>query len=90
MLEQARTQRQQKEQYSALARRIHAYPSRADTQDEITRLNEEITGLKRQSSEVGDALEQRAKKFAAFTHALHDIQMLLAESEATPAAGAES
>lgn len=86
MLEQARTQRQQKEQYSALARRIHAYPSRADTQDEITRLNEEITGLKRQSDEVAGALEQRAKKFAAFTHALHDIQMLLAESEAAPGA----
>lgn len=85
VLEEERTKRQQKEQYSVLARRIHALPSRADTQDEISRLNEEITGLKRQSDEVAGALEQRAKKFAAFTHALHDIQMLLAEEGDAPA-----
>jgi chromosome segregation ATPase len=88
VLEQERTTRQQKEQYSALARRIHAYPSRADTQSEITRLNEEITGLKRQSDEVATALELRSKRFAGFMHALHDVQQLLqAEGQGEAPAG---
>ena len=83
MLEEERTIRQQKEQYSALARRIHAYPSRGDTQAEIERLNAEIAELQSESDSVASALELRSKRFASFMHALHDMQLLL-ESEATP------
>ena len=77
VLEQERTIRQQKEQYSALAKRIHAYPSRSDTQAEIERLNEEIATLKSESDTVASALELRSKRFAGFMHALHDMQILL-------------
>lgn len=86
VLEQERTVRQQKEQYSALARRIHAYPSRGDTQAEIGRLNEEIATLEQESEQVASALELRSKRFAGFMHALHDMQLLLQESEAVPMA----
>ena len=64
MLEQERTIRNQKEQYSALARRIHAYPSRSDTEAEIMRLREEIAELEKESDAVGSALELRSKRFA--------------------------
>lgn len=86
VLEQERTTRRQKEQYAALARRIHAYPSRSDTQAEIERLNSEIASLKKESDSVSNALELRSKRFAGFMHALHDMQTLLASEapEATP------
>ena len=91
VLEQERIARQQKEQYTALAKRIHSYPSRADTQAEIAQLNEEITGLKRRNDELEDGLAERSKRFAGFMHALHDVQQLLqmeekAKVEAAPAA----
>ena len=91
VLEQERIARQQKEQYTALAKRIHSYPSRADTQAEIAKLNEEITGLKRRNDELEDGLAERSKRFAGFMHALHDVQQLLqmeekAKVEAAPAA----
>jgi THO complex subunit 7 len=88
VLEQERTTRRQKEQYAALARRIHAYPSRSDTQSEIERLNSEIGELKHESDAVARALELRSKRFAGFMHALHDMQTLLTSeaSEATPMA----
>lgn len=85
VLEQERTIRQQKEQYSALARRIHAYPSRSDTQAEIERLEADIATLKGESDTVASALELRSKRFAGFMHALHDMQLLLeSEQAATP------
>ena len=84
MLEQERTIRNQKEQYSALARRIHQYPSREETQAEITRLEGEIQQLEQESGAVASALELRSKRFAGFMHALHDMQLLL-ESEAAQA-----
>ena len=87
VLEQERTIRNQKEQYSALARRIHQYPSRDETQAEIGRLEAEIQELERESGAVASALELRSKRFAGFMHALHDMQQLLLESEqgeATP------
>ena len=77
VLEQERVNRQQKEQYSALAKRIHAYPSRDDTQAEIARLNEEIAGLKNENDAVQGQLELRSKRFAGFMHALHDVSLLL-------------
>ena len=87
VLDQERTIRNQKEQYSALARRIHQYPSRDETQAEIARLEAEIQELERESGAVASALELRSKRFAGFMHALHDMQQLLLESEqgeATP------
>ena len=87
VLDQERTIRNQKEQYSALARRIHQYPSRDETQAEIGRLEAEIQELERESGAVASALELRSKRFAGFMHALHDMQQLLLESEqgeATP------
>ena len=87
VLDQERTIRNQKEQYSALARRIHQYPSRNETQAEIARLEAEIQELERESGAVASALELRSKRFAGFMHALHDMQQLLLESEqgeATP------
>ena len=83
-LETERTKRQQKEQYSALARRIHAYPSRSETQAEIERLNSEIASLQQESDVVASALELRSKRFAGFMHALHDMTLLL-DSEAAVA-----
>ena len=83
VLEQERTIRQQKEQYSALARRIHAYPSRSDTQAEIEHLNVDIAQLKGESDAVASALELRSKRFAGFMHALHDMQLLLEAEQAT-------
>ena len=87
VLEQERINRQQKEQYSALAKRIHAYPSREETQAEIARLNEEIAALKQDSDAVQGQLELRSKRFAGFMHALHDMSLLL-ESEVGEAASA--
>lgn len=82
-LEQERTTRQQKEQYSALARRINAYPARDATQAEIQRLNGEIATLKEEGDAVASALDLRSKRFAGFMHALHDMELLLA-TEAPP------
>ena len=86
VLEEERTIRNQKEQYSALARRIHQYPSREETQAEITRLEAEIQQLEQEHSEVEKALDLRSKRFAGFMHALHDMQLLLEteQSEAVP------
>ena len=85
MLEQERTIRNQKEQYSALARRIHQYPSRDETQAEITRMEAEIEQLEQESGAVASALELRSKRFAGFMHALHDMQLLLeSEQQAAP------
>ena len=85
MLAEERTIRQQKEQYSALARRIHSYPSRGDTQAEIAKLESEIATLKGESDTVASALELRSKRFAGFMHALHDMQLLLdSEQAASP------
>ena len=88
VLEQERVNRQRKEQYSALAKRIHAYPSREDTQAEIGRLNDEISTLKQESDAVQGQLELRSKRFAGFMHALHDVQQLLKETEEAEAAPA--
>ena len=84
VLEKERTIRQQKEQYSALARRVHTYPSRNETQIEIQRLNHEITDLQQESHAVASALELRSKRFAGFMHALHDMQLLLQDDEVAP------
>jgi THO complex subunit 7 len=86
VLEQERTIRQQKEQYSALARRIHTYPTRSETQSEIERLEAEIATLKGESDTVASALELRSKRFAGFMHALHDMQLLLESEQAAPMA----
>jgi hypothetical protein len=75
VLEDERRIRNQKEQYSALAKRIHQYPSREETQAEITRLEAEITQLEQESGAVASALELRSKRFAGFMHALHDMQV---------------
>ena len=83
VLEQERIKRQQKEQYSALAKRIHSYPSREDTQSEIERLNAEIAQLKQENDKVQGQLELRSKRFAGFMHALHDVSLLL-ETEEKP------
>ena len=57
VLEQERTIRNQKEQYSALARRIHQFPSRDETQAEITRLEAEIAKAEIFFSEgIGESL----------------------------------
>jgi hypothetical protein len=86
-LEEERIIRQQKEQYSTLARRIHSYPSRSETQAEMERLNREIASLKKDGDEVAAAIELRSKRFAGFMHALHDMQLLLqTETTATPMA----
>lgn len=88
VLEQERTIRNQKEQYSALARRIHQYPSRDETQAEITRLEADIAQLEGESGAVASALELRSKRFAGFMHALHDMQLLLqSEQQQSEAAG---
>ena len=84
-LEEERRIRQQKEQYSTLARRIHSYPARSETQGEIERLNKEIAGLKKDGDEVAAAIELRSKRFAGFMHALHDMQLLL-QTESTSTA----
>ena len=86
VLEKERKTRQQKEQYSALARRIHSYPSRRDTQAEIEKLNDEIGALQKESDAVASALELRSKRFAGFMHALHDMQSMLVSEDQVSAA----
>jgi len=73
--------RQQKEQYAALARRINQYPPREQTQAEIQRHNEELSALKADDEGLAAKLELRSKRFAGFTHALHDLQLQLDEEE---------
>ena len=74
--------RQQKEQYAALAHRINQYPPRQETQAEIQKLNGELETLKAEGEAVQAKLEMRSKRFAGFTHALHDLQLQLEEDQA--------
>ena len=81
-LQEERKLRQQKEQYAALAHRINQYPPRQETQAEIQKLNGELETLKAEGEAVQAKLEMRSKRFAGFTHALHDLQLQLAEEGA--------
>lgn len=80
-LQEERKTRQHKEQYAALARRINQYPPREETQAEIQTLNEELSSLKADGDALAAKLELRSKRFAGFTHALHDLQLQLDEEE---------
>ena len=81
-LQEERKTRQQKEQYAALARRINQYPPRAETQAEIRALNEELSSLKAEGEALASKMELRSRRFAGFTHALHDLQLQLEEDQA--------
>ena len=78
-LQEERKVRQQKEQYAALARQINQYPPREETQAEIHALSTELVSLKAEGEAAATKLELRSKRFAGFTHALHDLQLQLSE-----------
>lgn len=73
-LGEERTLRLQKEQYAALTRRINQYPPREQTERELKELDGEVAALKQEAQALDAKLELRSKRFAAFAHALHDLQ----------------
>ena len=88
-LQEERKLRQQREQYAALAHRINQYPPREQTEAEIEQLNGELSSLKAEGEAVRTKLELRSKRFAGFTHALHDLQQQLTEEGDVDMAPAE-
>ena len=84
-LGEERTLRLQREQYAALARRINQLPPRAQTQRELEELDSELAALKQEATNVEAKLELRSKRFAAFTHALHDLQQSEEADDDAPA-----
>lgn len=82
-LETARVERNHKGEYEVLRRLCMEHPGRAHTHTAIATLENEITELEHESTQLTAVLELRKKQFALLLHAADELQTELEEEVGT-------
>lgn len=80
-LEKERILRQQKEEYEAISRLINELPPRADTEQELAKLNMELSELNEEGSALQSKMDLRSKQFHLLLHTVQDLQTIIAQEE---------
>eukprot|EP00658_Telonema_sp_P-2_P084968 TRINITY_DN9572_c0_g2_i2.p1 TRINITY_DN9572_c0_g2~~TRINITY_DN9572_c0_g2_i2.p1 ORF type:complete len:212 (+),score=78.94 TRINITY_DN9572_c0_g2_i2:176-811(+) len=73
--------RQNKEEYENIARLIHEFPARAETEKELSSLNEEISRLGEEQDALSSKMDMRSKQFYLLLHTVQDLQNSLEAEE---------
>ncbi|KAJ3090395.1 THO complex subunit 7 [Quaeritorhiza haematococci] len=79
-LEEAQRQRRNKMEYDSMAKTINKYPTRQQSQINITQLNVDITRLEAEKRSHAAALELRRKQFLTVMEALHTMQDIISDA----------
>jgi len=73
--------RKNKEEYESLAKIINDYPTRSETEKEISELKRGLEALEDESSSLNTKIELRSKQFQLFLHAVQELQTELQEEQ---------
>ncbi len=69
-----RVERAHREEYDAIAKSIHAFPTRQHTQKQIAAVQSEVNALEVESANTGRETNLKRKQFSSFVHALNDLK----------------
>ncbi|CAM6022894.1 unnamed protein product [Sphagnum balticum] len=80
-LEEAKIERQHKEECEAIRRLIAAQPPRAETQRQLNELEKELVGMEAENFAASRTLELRKKQFGLLLHVVDELQSTLEEEK---------